>query len=87
MAYLVLILHLFFQLMLNHYYQRSGLLLLRLIITAILMFSILAITDDSNGIANGAMSPLLIGLVVAIIGGSVRPLTGFAMNPARDFLT
>nr|WP_231730607.1 aquaporin [Photobacterium aquimaris] len=29
------------------------------------------------------MSPLLIGSVVAIIGGSVGPLTGFAMNPAR----
>ncbi|WP_283392784.1 MIP/aquaporin family protein [Photobacterium phosphoreum] len=59
--------------------------IIELVITAILMFSILAITDDSNGVVNGAMSPLLIGLVVAIIGGSVGPLTGFAMNPARDF--
>lgn len=59
--------------------------IIEFIITAILMFSILAITDDNNGVANGSMSPLLIGLVVAIIGGSVGPLTGFAMNPARDF--
>ena len=28
---------------------------------------------------------LLIGLLVAVIGGSMGPLTGFALNPARDF--
>ncbi|PSU83001.1 MIP/aquaporin family protein [Photobacterium phosphoreum] len=54
-------------------------------ITAILMFTILAIADDKNGAPRGAMGPLLIGLVVALIGGSLGPLTGFAMNPARDF--
>jgi glycerol uptake facilitator protein len=31
------------------------------------------------------MVPLLIGLLVATIGGSLGALTGFAMNPARDF--
>ena len=54
-------------------------------ITTILMFAILAISDDKNGAPRGAMGPLLIGLVVALIGGSLGPLTGFAMNPARDF--
>ncbi|WP_279145684.1 MIP/aquaporin family protein [Photobacterium carnosum] len=54
-------------------------------ITAILMFAILAIGDDKNGAPRGAMGPLLIGLVIAVIGGSLGPLTGFAMNPARDF--
>ncbi len=28
--------------------------------------------------------PLLIGLLIAVIGASMGPLTGFAMNPARD---
>lgn len=55
------------------------------VITAILMCLILALTDDGNGVPRGAMAPLLIGLVVAVIGGAMGPLTGFAMNPARDF--
>lgn len=55
------------------------------VITAVLMFAILAIGDSSNGEPRGAMSPILIGVVIAVIGGSLGPLTGFAMNPARDF--
>lgn len=55
------------------------------VITAILMFAILALGDEKNGAPRGAMSPLLIGVLIAIIGGSLGPLTGFAMNPARDF--
>ncbi|MCG3884501.1 aquaporin [Photobacterium leiognathi] len=58
--------------------------IVELTITAILTFCILAINDDKNGTPNGAIGPLLIGVVIAIIGGSVGPLTGFAMNPARD---
>ena len=54
-------------------------------ITAVLMGAILAIGDDNNGVANGALSALLIGIVIAVIGASFGPLTGFAMNPARDF--
>lgn len=55
-------------------------------ITAVLMFGILAFGDSNNGgESRGAMVPLLIGLLVATIGGSLGPLTGFAMNPARDF--
>jgi len=55
------------------------------VITAVLMFTILALGDDNNGASRGPMNPLLIGIVIAIIGGSLGPLTGFAMNPARDF--
>lgn len=55
------------------------------VITAILMATILAIGDDKNGMPNKAMAPLLIGLLIAVIGGATGPLTGFAMNPARDF--
>ncbi len=54
-------------------------------ITAILLALILAIGDDNNGVPNGPLAPLLIGLLVATLGASFGPLTGFAMNPARDF--
>lgn len=56
-----------------------------LVITAVLMALILALTDDGNGLPRGALAPLLIGVLIAVIGGSIGPLTGFAMNPARDF--
>ncbi|WP_413283526.1 MIP/aquaporin family protein [Vibrio sp. MA40-2] len=55
------------------------------IITATLMGLILALTDDGNGVPKGPLAPLLIGVLVAVIGAATGPLTGFAMNPARDF--
>lgn len=55
------------------------------VIIAVLMFAILALGDENNGASRGAMNPLLIGILIAVIGGSLGPLTGFAMNPARDF--
>ncbi|WP_375748621.1 MIP/aquaporin family protein [Vibrio sp. HN007] len=63
----------------------GGAVLVEFVITAVLMFGILALVDEKNGGPNGAMVPLLIGLLVATIGGAMGPLTGFAMNPARDF--
>lgn len=54
------------------------------VITAILMGVIMALTDDGNGVPRGPLAPLLIGLLIAVIGASIGPLTGFAMNPARD---
>ena len=59
--------------------------LIEAVITAMLMGVIMALTDDGNGIPRGPLAPLLIGLLVAIIGGAMGPLTGFALNPARDF--
>jgi glycerol uptake facilitator protein len=56
-----------------------------LTITAILMGVIMSLTDDNNGLPRGALAPLLIGILVALIGAATAPLTGFAMNPARDF--
>ncbi len=56
-----------------------------IVITATLMSLILALTDDGNGVPKGALAPLLIGILVAVIGAATAPLTGFAMNPARDF--
>ncbi|AYN93984.1 MULTISPECIES: MIP/aquaporin family protein [Pseudomonas] len=58
--------------------------LVEMVITAILLAVIMALTDDGNGLPRGPLAPLLIGLLVAVIGGSMGPLTGFAMNPARD---
>ncbi|MEA9393044.1 MIP/aquaporin family protein [Acerihabitans sp. TG2] len=54
-------------------------------IAAILLCLILALTDDGNGIPRGPLAPLLIGILIAVIGASMGPLTGFALNPARDF--
>ncbi|MEB0207938.1 MIP/aquaporin family protein [Pseudomonas sp. CCC3.1] len=59
--------------------------LVEVVITAILMGVIMALTDDKNGLPRGPLAPLLIGLLIAVIGSSMGPLTGFAMNPARDF--
>jgi glycerol uptake facilitator protein len=63
----------------------GGAFAVEFVITAILMFAILALGDERNGASRGAMNPLLIGILIAVIGGSLGPLTGFAMNPARDF--
>ena len=62
-----------------------GAITVEFVITAVLMFGILALGDENNGAARGPMNPLLIGVLIAVIGGSLGPLTGFAMNPARDF--
>lgn len=54
-------------------------------ITSVLMLAILAIGDPNNGAPKGFAGALLIGILIAVIGASFGPLTGFAMNPARDF--
>jgi len=59
--------------------------LVETVINAILMCLILALTDDGNGIPRSLLAPLLIGALIAVIGASMGPLTGFALNPARDF--
>lgn len=57
-----------------------------IILTAILVMGILAIVDNYNGNRPGANTgPLMIGLVVAMVGGFGGMLEGFAINPARDF--
>ncbi|ABR00232.1 TPA: MIP/aquaporin family protein [Haemophilus influenzae] len=63
----------------------GGAFAVEFVITAILMALIMALTDDGNGVPRGPLAPLLIGILIAVIGGAMGPLTGFAMNPARDF--
>lgn len=56
-----------------------------ILLTAFLVFSIFAITDEYNTIAPQANSgALIIGFVVAAIGASAGYLEGWAINPARD---
>ncbi|WP_375058337.1 MIP/aquaporin family protein [Zobellella sp. DQSA1] len=65
--------------------SNSHAFMVELTITAVLMMAILALTDDRNGGPKGMAAALLIGLLIAVIGAATGPLTGFAMNPARDF--
>ncbi|MEI6856626.1 MIP/aquaporin family protein [Psychrilyobacter sp.] len=58
--------------------------IVEVVITAVLMMTIFAVGDDQNGAPKGHSAAVLIGIVIAIIGASLGPLTGFAMNPARD---
>jgi glycerol uptake facilitator protein len=53
--------------------------------TLTLMCLIMGLTDDGNGVPRGPLAPLLIGISVALIGVAQGVLTGFALNPARDF--
>lgn len=56
-----------------------------IILTAVLVFGIFAITEQYNEQAPGANSgALIIGFLVAIIGASMGYLEAWAINPARD---
>lgn len=56
-----------------------------IIMTALLVFGIFAITEQYNEQAPGANSgALIIGLLVASIGASMGYLEAWAINPARD---
>jgi glycerol uptake facilitator protein len=53
--------------------------------TGVLLLGVRAFTDPRNVAPSRALAPLLIGLVVGSIGLSLGGLTGYAINPARDF--
>ena len=56
-----------------------------IILTALLIFGIFAITEQYNEQAPGANSgALIIGLLIAAIGASAGFLEAWALNPARD---
>jgi MIP family channel proteins len=53
--------------------------------TAALLFGARAISDRRNASPGANLEPVLIGCVVWAIGLSLGGLTGYAINPARDF--
>jgi glycerol uptake facilitator protein len=53
--------------------------------TAVLVMLVLAITDARNTAPLSNMAPFIIGLAVVAIGMSLGALSGYAINPARDF--
>ncbi|MEC5320291.1 MIP/aquaporin family protein [Brenneria populi subsp. brevivirga] len=53
--------------------------------TAVLVFGVLSIFNPNNGIASG-FGPFAVGVLVYSIGLSLGGATGYAINPARDFM-
>ena len=53
--------------------------------TAALVMLVLAIIDARNTAPASNMAPFIIGLAVVVIGMSLGALSGYAINPARDF--
>jgi MIP family channel proteins len=53
--------------------------------TMMLVLAVFALTDSRNQSPGANLTPLLIGFVVWSIGLSLGGLTGYAINPARDF--
>jgi len=52
--------------------------------TALLLFLVMALTDENNLQAPSWMIPILVGAIVVAIGISFGALHGYAINPARD---
>ena len=53
--------------------------------TALLLFMVMALTDERNQPPGANLTPVLIGAVVVVIGMSFGGMHGYAINPARDF--
>jgi glycerol uptake facilitator-like aquaporin len=53
--------------------------------TAVLLMGVRALTDRRNAAPGGYVEPLALGALVWAIGLSLGGLTGYAINPARDF--
>jgi glycerol uptake facilitator protein len=53
--------------------------------TMMLVIGVFALIDDRNMSPLSNLAPLIIGLLVVAIGMSLGPLSGYAINPARDF--
>jgi glycerol uptake facilitator protein len=53
--------------------------------TGMLVMLVLAITDARNTAPGANMAPWIIGIAVVVIGMSLGALSGYAINPARDF--
>ena len=61
-------------------------MLIELILTALLLMGVMAMTEPLNtSFPKGLGAAISVGLLVAGIGSAAGNLTGFAINPARDF--
>jgi glycerol uptake facilitator protein len=63
----------------------AGSLLSEVLGTAVLLLGVRAVTDRRNAAPGRGLEPLLVGAIVWAIGLSLGGLTGYAINPARDF--
>ena len=63
----------------------AGNLLSEFLGTAVLLFAVRAVTDRRNAAVPDYLQPLLVGATVWAIGLSMGGVTGYAINPARDF--
>lgn len=60
--------------------------LVEVVLTALLMFVIMLLTDQLNeSLPLANLWPFMLGLYIVVIGLSAGCITGYAMNPARDF--
>ena len=59
-------------------------LLDQIIGTAVLLFSVCAITDRSNNAPNERQQPFMIALVIGLVCLAFQPNCGAIFNPARD---
>jgi glycerol uptake facilitator-like aquaporin len=53
--------------------------------TAVLLFGVSAVSDRRNAAPGANLEPVLVGAIIWAIGLSLGGLTGYAINPARDF--
>jgi glycerol uptake facilitator protein len=60
-------------------------LITEIIGTAVLLFGIMGISNQNNGLSSG-VGPIAIGLLIFAIGLSLGGPTGYAINPARDLI-
>jgi glycerol uptake facilitator protein len=68
-----------------YFHNAVGPFIDELIGTALLVGIVLAIIDEFNLPPKSNLAPFIIGLLVAAIGMSYGPNSGYAINPARDF--
>lgn len=59
-------------------------LITEIIGTAVLLWGVLAVTDEKNTGVGANLGPFLIGFVVLAVGLSLGGPSGYAINPARD---
>jgi glycerol uptake facilitator-like aquaporin len=70
----------------NSLYSPISGMLIEMLGTAILMFMILALTDDrQRALVHKDLAPFLIGFTVAVLIAVYGPITQAGWNPARDF--